>query len=104
MKIRFHIILLASLLLFTVSYAPVIYRVIANISPTGLVINDCGEEIPEKSSDETSRETDQDEDPFSFGQLMVISDTNTLAISKNERYSLGLLGYYPEIVSPPPQG
>jgi len=102
MKIRFHIILLASLLLFTVSSAPTIYRVITKASP--LVINDFGEEVPEKSSEETSRETDQDEDPFNFGELIVISVTNSLAISKSVRYPLGLLGYYPEIVSPPPQG
>ncbi len=65
--------------------------------------NDDAEENTQKTSEENARETDQDEDPLSINEAIIISSGNALFNLKNANYSFGLLGYYPEIVSPPPQ-
>ncbi len=66
-------------------------------------VNDDAEENTQKTSEENSRETDQDEDPFSINDAIIISSGSSPFNLKNANYSFGQLGYYPEIVSPPPQ-
>jgi hypothetical protein len=103
MKKHFLLICLSGLLLITVSYVQILHKILVKEGVTNTVLTDCGEEPIEKSSEENTRETDQDEDPFRIGEMMMVSSENSQINSKNENYSLGLLGYYPEIVSPPPQ-
>jgi len=66
-------------------------------------VNNDVEEGSEKSTEENGRETDQDEDSFNTCDIILISIKNDRSSSNNERYSFGLFGFYPEIVSPPPQ-
>lgn len=67
-------------------------------------VNNDAEEGTEKSTEENGRETDQDEDPFNAGEIILVFINNDRSCSRNESYSFGLFGFYPEIVSPPPQG
>jgi hypothetical protein len=106
MKERISILFLSALLLIAVSYAQVFHEILndqyfsvkVSIDP-----NADAEEGSEKSNEENTRETDQDEDPFNLGEMMMTSAVNSLVENKNENYSFGLWGFYPEIVSPPPQ-
>lgn len=105
MKDRVSILFLSALLLMAVCYVQVFHKISNHKSFLVEVsgeVNDNAEE-GEKSTEENSRETDQDEDPFNLGEMPMIASANSLLESKNENYSFGLLGYYPEIVSPPPQ-
>lgn len=67
-------------------------------------VNNDGEEGTEKSTEENGRETDQDEDPFNAGEIILVFIIDDRSCSRDESYSFGLFGFYPEIVSPPPQG
>jgi hypothetical protein len=99
-------LVLSTLLLLAVSYVQV-FQKISNTDRSALVIandaNDDAEQSTDKSSEENSRETDQDEDPFKLSEIVILSPEELISTSNSEDYSFGLLGYYPEIVSPPPQ-
>ena len=107
MKDRISMLVLSTLLLLAVSYVQV-FQKISNADRSSLVIandaNDDAEQSTDKSSEENSRETDQDEDPFKVSEIVILSPRELISPSNSEGYSFGLLGYYPEIVSPPPQG
>jgi hypothetical protein len=107
MRNRLTILLLTTLLLAAVSYGHVFQKMVEGKRIVISVINDTNgdaEENTEKSSEENPRETDQDEDPLKLNDLMAVSFASASSILKNGDYSLGLFGFYPEIVSPPPQG
>lgn len=106
MKDRASILFLSALLLFAVSYTQFVHNIVTDRFSKEMVseINNDAEEEAEKSSEEKTRLTDQDEDPFRMGEMMLSSSTLSAFEPKNENYSFGHLGYYPEIVSPPPQG
>lgn len=90
----------------SVSYVQVFQKLV-NDKPFSVEVfnnaNDDAEENTQKTSEENARETDQDEDPFRINEAIIISSASTLFNLKNANYSFGQLGYYPEIVSPPPQ-
>ncbi len=102
---RNFIFLLSTLLLIAVSYVQVFHK-ISNQQSLLVEFNDDfsdNAEEGEKSTEENARETDQDEDPFNLAEMTMLASSNYLAPSKNENYFFGHFGYYPEIVSPPPQ-
>jgi uncharacterized ion transporter superfamily protein YfcC len=106
MKERISVLLLSVLLLTAVGYVHVFQKIVEDKSFSYAAIEDTNEEAEEnteKSSEESSRETDQDEDPLKFHEVMTVSLISSVSISKIGHYSLGITGYYPEIVSPPPQ-
>jgi hypothetical protein len=106
MKDRISILFLSVLLLMAVSYVQVFQKILDKNRFSVEVIhdaNEAAEEGAEKTGEENARETDQDEDPFRLVEMMMIASRNPVTNSKNENYSFGQLGFYPEIVSPPPQ-
>jgi hypothetical protein len=106
MKNRLSIVFLSTLLLMAVTYVQVVQKFIVDHHfSTELInnVNDDAEENTQKTSEENSRETDQDEDPFSVNEAIMISSVSSGFNLKDVNYSFGQLGYYPEIVSPPPQ-
>lgn len=105
MKGRITILFLSLLLLLAVGYAQVVQKLMADHHFSVNIINDVNDEAEENNQEasEESRETDQDEDPFSINDAMIISSGSSTVNLKNANYSLGQVGYYPEIVSPPPQ-
>jgi hypothetical protein len=104
MKDRISILFLSALLLMAVSYVQVFQKILDDPRfSVQLMVNDDAEENTEKSAEENARETDQDEDPFRLAEIITIHSSNSLVNALNENYSFGHLGYYPEIVSPPPQ-
>lgn len=106
MKERISLLFLSALLLIAVSYAQVFHKILndrcfsveISADPNG-----DAEEGSEKSNEENTREADQDEDPFNLDEMLMTSAANSLFENKNGNYSFGLCGFYPEIVSPPPQ-
>lgn len=106
MKNRGYILILSSLLLIAVSYGQVFHKILKDnrllIEQTFDTTDDV-EEGNENSSEENSREADQDEDPFSIHESMILSCNISLADPHSENYLFGLSGFDPEIVSPPPQ-
>jgi hypothetical protein len=106
MKNRLYILLLNTLLLIAVCYVQVLQKFMVD-HPFSIEfvhdVNDDAEENTQKTSEENSRETDLDEDPFSINEAMIISSGQFRVSSKSVNYSFGQPGYYPEIVSPPPQ-
>lgn len=106
MKDRVTIIILSAFLLLAVSYVQVVHKMLNDsrfLVETPSEVNNDAEEGMEKSTEENNRETDQDEDPFNLDGIIILSTESDLSSSKKESYSFGLLGFYPEIVSPPPQ-
>jgi hypothetical protein len=106
MKDRLSILIFSMLLLMAVSYVQVFQKLlIDNRFSVELlnVANDDAEENTQKTSEENARETDLDEDPFRLVEMMILAIGNLRGNSKIENYSFGHLGYFPEIVSPPPQ-
>ena len=104
MKDRIYILLLSVLLLTAIGYVHVFQKIVEDKSFANVKdINDEAEENTEKSSEESSREIDQDEDPLKLNETLTMSLRSVISISKNGHYSLGITGYYPKIVSPPPQ-
>jgi hypothetical protein len=106
MKDRSSILLLSVLLLIAVSYKQVFYKILNDqrfLIPVSVDMNGDAEEGLENSTEENTREADQDEDPFGLGEMMMVSFESAAVNSKFLNYSIALLGYYPEIVSPPPQ-
>lgn len=103
MKKQFLFIFLSGLLLITISYVQILHKVIVEEGIANTIITECGEEPNEKSAEENSRETDQDEDSFKLVEIIALSAVSSHAGSRNLNYSFGLLTHYPEIVSPPPQ-
>lgn len=106
LKDRLSILFLSGMLLIAVSYVQIFHRILNDnrflVEVASEVSNDAEEEA-EKSTEENERETDQDEDPFHAGEIILLPIKSDLSYSKNESYSFGLFGFYPEIVSPPPQ-
>ena len=106
MKDRLPILIFSMLLLIAVSYVQVFQKLMAGSNFSVELINDThddAEENTQKTTEENTRETDQDEDPFRLNESIIIFLVKHRAGSKNANYSIGYLGYYPEIVSPPPQ-
>jgi hypothetical protein len=107
MKNGLSILFLSIVLLMAVSYAQVVQKLLVEHRFSAELVknvNDDAEESTQKTSEENARETDQDEDPFSINEVIIISSGSCPFNLKNPNYSFGQLGYYPEIVSPPPQG
>lgn len=105
MKDRVSILLLSVLLLMAVSYVQIFHKMSdenIHVETTTDLNSDAGEG-EEKTSEENSRETDQDEDSFKLVEIIALSAANSHAGYRNLNYSFGLLTHYPEIVSPPPQ-
>jgi len=106
MKDRISVLLLSVLLLTAVGYVHVFQKIVEDKSFSYAAVKDTNEEAEEnteKSSEESSRETDQDEDPLKFHEAMTMILSSSVSISRNGYYSPGIPGYYPKIVSPPPQ-
>jgi hypothetical protein len=106
MKRRVSILFLSTLLLLSGSFLQVIQKLMDDNHYTIELVNDGNddaEENTQKTSEENARETDLDEDPFSIDESIVISSDGSLFSLKNADYSFGQVGYFPEIVSPPPQ-
>ncbi len=106
MKDRISLLIFSTLLLIAVSYVQVFQKIMVDNNFSVVLIhdtNDDAEENTQKTAEENTRETDQDEDPFSINEAIIISSGSARFNLKNANYSFGQLGYYPEIVSPPPQ-
>jgi hypothetical protein len=96
----------SSLLFVTVAYTQVLHKIITKQNHSFVLTDsngDAEEPIEKTSSEENAREIDQDEDSFNLNETIIPYNENSLSNSKNENYSFGLSGFYPEIVSPPPQ-
>lgn len=96
---------LALLLLTAVGYVHVFQKMVDENLITVVIYdgNDDAEESSEKPSEENPRETDKDEDPLKLNDLLAISFRSTPFGLQNHYYSHSFSGYFPEIVSPPPQ-
>lgn len=106
MKDRLSILIFSTLLLMAVSYGQVIQKLMVDNNFSKEFVNDVNddaEENTQKTSEENSRESDLDEDPFSINDDVLVSLNRSHLNLKNTNYSFGQFGYYPEIVSPPPQ-
>jgi len=106
MNNRLYSLLLSALLLAMVGYVQVFQDFFDDSSYSVALIsdtNDDAEEGAQKTSEENASELDQDEDPIKLVEILILSSLNSGVNSKIECYSLGHFGYYPEIVSPPPQ-
>lgn len=106
MKNSFYITFVSSLLFVTVAYTQVLHKIITNQNHSFVLTDNNGdaeEPIEKTSSEENAREIDQDEDSCDLNKTIILSIENSLSDSKNQNYSFGLSGFYPEIVSPPPQ-
>jgi hypothetical protein len=106
MKDRIYILLLSALLLGAVSYVQVFQKIVGGRYSCMQVINDASDDAEEGSdntSEENSREIDQDEDAFNSSESLVLLSSFLVSGLKNDTYSFSRLRYYPEIVSPPPQ-
>jgi hypothetical protein len=106
MNNRLYIIFVASLLFMAIAYAQIIVKVIVRQDRSFVLTDNTGnaEEPGEKNSNqETEREIDQDEDSFNLSETIFLSVDISLACSENENYLLGLSGFCPEVVAPPPQ-
>jgi hypothetical protein len=104
MRGRLRVVLLG-LLLIAVSYSQVFDKITTERGIEVLYSNaDTEEPVKKSTSEENIREIDQDDGPITYGLAHLKSDASALDISKNGNYSFGHLGYYPEIVAPPPQG
>lgn len=107
MKDRLSILFLSALLLVAVGYVQIFHKILNDnryLIEVSSEANDGAEEEAEKSSEENSRQTDEDEDTFNLGEQLNLFNHHHLFNFTYENYSFGLLGFYPEIVSPPPQG
>lgn len=96
----------SSLLFVTVAYTQVVHKITTKQNQSFVLTDNNGdaeEPIEKTSSEENAREIDQDEDSFNLNETIILFNENSLSDSKNENYSFGLSGFYPEIVSPPPQ-
>ncbi len=106
MKVRIYMLLLSALLLGAVSYVQIFQKIVDDRCSSMQIINDTNDDAEEgadNTSEENSREIDQDEDSFNPLESLVFLSTCLVSELKNDAYSFGLLRYYPEIVSPPPQ-
>lgn len=106
MKNRIYILFISSLLFVTVAYTQVLHKIITKQNHSFVLTDtngDAEEPIEKTSSEENTREIDQDEDSFNLNETIMLSIENSLSDSKNQNYSFGMSGFYPEIVSPPPQ-
>ncbi len=98
-------VMLSGLLLIAVSYSQVFDKIATERGIEVLDSNaDTEEPVKKSSSEENIREIDQDDCPITYGLSHLKSGASALYICKNGNYSFGHLGYYPEIVAPPPQG
>lgn len=107
MNFRLYILFISSVLFVTVSYTQVILKIIAKQNHAFVHSDNNGdaeEPIEKTSSEENTREIDQDEDSFNLNETISLSIERSLSSPKNESYLLGLSGFYPEVVAPPPQG
>lgn len=106
MKTQKHILMISGLLLLVICYTQVFHKIIANQGYSFVVINDTDnaeEPLEKTTTEENTNETDQDEDPFRHVEMMNMAIGNPPMNLKIENYSVCQFGYYPEIVSPPPQ-
>ncbi len=103
MKNRFYLFFISGLLLITVSYAQILYKVIVKENIINTIPADCGEESAENSSEENTRETDQDEDAFRLIEMILTDSSLSLRCSKKDYSPIDPSGHNPEILLPPPQ-
>jgi len=103
MKNRFYLVFISGLLLITVSYTQILYKAIVKENIINTIPADCGEESAENSSEENTRETDQDEDVFRLIEMILTDSSLSLRCSKNDYSPIDTSGHNPEILLPPPQ-